>query len=100
MWIKICGNTNLEDVHMVADSGATPLASYSRLVPPRHRGHVAAMMPELPTDLTRSAFLTPRISMKSSSLCALLDCMELNCTASSISLSQTNCAANLSQAFS
>lgn len=54
MWIKICGNTNLEDVHMAADSGADA-AGFVFASSPRRvtAGHVAAMMPDLPADLTK-----------------------------------------------
>ena len=54
MWIKICGNTNLADVQMVADAGADATGFVFAPSPRRvTAGHIAGMMPDLPVDLTK-----------------------------------------------
>ena len=54
MWIKLCANTTLEDAQLAANAGADAIgfvfAPSSRRVTP---GHVAAIMPDLPEDLTK-----------------------------------------------
>jgi phosphoribosylanthranilate isomerase len=54
MWIKICGNTTLEDVLLAADAGADA-AGFVFASSPRRvtAGQIADMMPEAPLDLTQ-----------------------------------------------
>jgi phosphoribosylanthranilate isomerase len=54
MWIKICGNTNPEDLQLAAEAGADA-AGFVFAPSPRRvtAGQIADMMPMVPPDLTR-----------------------------------------------
>jgi phosphoribosylanthranilate isomerase len=54
MWIKICGNTNAQDVQLAADAGADA-AGFVFASSPRRvtAGQIAAIQPELPVDVTQ-----------------------------------------------
>lgn len=59
MWIKICGNTSLEDLHLVAEAGADA-AGFVLATSPRRvtAGEIAAMTPAAPLDLTNIGVFT------------------------------------------
>lgn len=54
MWIKICGNTNLEDTLVAAEAGADAVGFVFATSPRRVTlGQISDIMPGLPEDLTR-----------------------------------------------
>jgi phosphoribosylanthranilate isomerase len=54
MWIKLCANTTLDDAILAADSGADAIGFVFARSPRRvTAGQVAAIMPDLPDDLTK-----------------------------------------------
>lgn len=54
MWIKLCANTNAEDVQLAAAAGADAVGFVFASSPRRvTAGEIAAFMPELPADLTK-----------------------------------------------
>lgn len=63
MWIKICANTTLEDTLLAADAGADAIGFVFAPSPRRvTAGHIAAMMPDLPADLTKIGIFTTQDS--------------------------------------
>jgi phosphoribosylanthranilate isomerase len=54
MWIKICGNTNLQDTLLAAEAGADAVGFVFATSPRRVTlGQISDIMPGLPEDLTR-----------------------------------------------
>jgi phosphoribosylanthranilate isomerase len=59
MWIKICGNTTLEDALLAADAGADAVGFVFATSPRRvTAGQIATILPDLPADLTRIGIFT------------------------------------------